>query len=72
MQRADGAGTCLVRDICAMTDSVAAPLCHQCGKPLDMMTVGLNGKDYHLHCFEAACKKTLTPVKDALRRVLGK
>ena len=55
-----------------MTDSVAAPLCHQCGKPLDMMTVGLNGKDYHLHCFEAACKKTLTPVKDALRRVLGK
>ena len=54
-----------------MIDPVAAPLCNECGKPLDMMTVGLNGKDYHLQCFEAACKKTLSPVKDALRKVHG-
>ena len=37
----------------AMTDPVAAPLCAECGKPLDMMTVGLNGKDYHLQCLAA-------------------
>ncbi len=53
-------------------DPVEVPLCDQCGRPLDMMTVGLNGKNYHLQCFEAACKKVGTPMREALRKALGR
>lgn len=45
--------------------------CTLCAKPLGKTTVGLNGKDYHIECFDAAVKAKVKPVMDAVKRLLG-
>ena len=55
-----------------MTTALKSNVCGWCRKPLGDMTVGLNGKEYHLRpCFEAACAAAGSVVRQNIARMIG-